>query len=251
MKIKVLIKTVLLVLISSNITPLKANETKVTEVVVISAMHGMHKGHPSYDYETLYSLVKSYNPDFVGVEIRNEDIGLDADYLNSNYPNEMVVLANQYEKNVFGFDWLGSEIQGKPIPAQYWKNLEVKKIEKQLSNDEAFLKSKPKRLNAISKEMGTILKYATPSSLNDGQLGQLRREKVKLWQQWTKGTIYQKIFEFNNLRDKRIGENITSIISKNRGSRIVFVMGAAHRTYAVENIKKNFKDKVVFLPIKM
>lgn len=248
---KLIIKMVVLVYMFFNISSIKANETKPTEVVIIAAMHGFHQDHPSYDYNTLYALVSSYKPDYVGVEIRDYDLGASSSYLQSNYPKEMIKLANLYKANVFGFDWLGDSIQGKPIPNNYWKNLKYKKLSRQISSDEPFLKKKPERLNSIEQEEYNLLDKATPLSLHDGRLGHLIRDKASLWKKWTKGSAYEEIVKFDNLRDQNIGKNINTFISENAGSRIVLVMGGAHRTYAIENIKNKFKGSVVILPVKI
>ncbi len=228
----------------------KVEAETITEIVVISAIHGYHHNHETYDYDVLYSLVKSYNPDFIGVEIRSEDVGADENYLKKNYPKEMIVLAEQYSTKVFGFDWLGSTIKNRPIPTEYWKNLEYKKLSRLMDSDVSFSNKKPDALNVIEENELELIQLATITSLHDGRLDQLQKDKRLLWQKYVESTPYEKIVEFDKARDEHIGKNITDFIAKNAGSRIVLIMGGAHRVFAIENISNKFRGSVKFLPVK-
>ena len=221
----------------------------LTEIVVISSMHGAHKDHPSYSYDTLYSLIGFYEPDFVGVEIRPEDIGAADDYLERNYPKEMIALTKEYQGKVFGFDWLGESISGLPISDAYWKNLEVKQLGNLLLSDQELLSKKPVEIEALEEKQKQLLLTATPESLNEGRYGQLCRQIDSLEQGWLNGTPFQKIIDFDRMRDDRIGENISAFIDSHRGQTIVIVLGADHRTYALETIKKAFKEGVKVLSV--
>jgi hypothetical protein len=227
----------------------KTYATEKTEVVFISALHGAHKNHPSYDYDTLYKLVDAYNPDFVGVEIRPEDINAETSYLQSNYPHEMIELNQQYKHKVFGFDWLGDTIEGVEIPGDYWKNLQVKKLMNAMGNDDAFLAREPKELDELKTMQAKIVEQATPYSLNNGDYGKLCRQIDKLEEVWFSGTPYTEIISFNQKRDEKIASNIVTFIKQHRGSRIVLVMGADHRTFAVENIQKQLAENIIILPV--
>lgn len=221
----------------------------VTEVVLISSMHGAHENHRTYSYDTLYSLIRYYTPDFVGVEIRPEDLEAADDYLGRNYPKEMIALLKEYKSNAFGFDWLGESIVGLPIPDDYWKNLEVKKLAKLMMDDEELLSRKPVGINVLKDKQNQILLTATPASLNDGRYGQLCREIDTLEELWLEGTGFEKIIAFDRMRDARIGNNITGFIADNPGLRIVIVLGADHRTFALEAIENKFKQQVRILPV--
>lgn len=225
------------------------SEGLITEVVVISSLHAAHKGHPFYDYETLYALIESYNPDYVGVEIRPEDMHSDQAYLSKNYPKEMVKIAQGYKEKSFGFDWLGEEIEGVPIPENYWKNMKYKKLLNDMDRDEQFLTRMPEEIAKLQAQQSDLISKATPSLLNNGRYGDLARKIDQLQIKWYRGTQYEYLAWFNAQRDKHIGQNINSFIEQHSKKRIVLVMGADHRTYAVENIEKRFKTEVRFLPV--
>ncbi len=139
------------------ITAAQGAEPAQTEVIVISALHGAHKNHASYDYDTLFSLVEFLNADFIGVELRPEDIGREREYLSSKYPYEMIELATRYPETVFGVDWLGSSIEGGPIPEEYFANLEVLKLSAVLNDDQAQNASKPAEIAVLQEQQSQLV----------------------------------------------------------------------------------------------
>ncbi len=227
----------------------KSSAIEQTEVVVIASMHSAHKNHVGYNYETLFSLIMSYKPDFVGVEIRPEDINADVEYLKSSYPFEMIELSRRYQGKVFGFDWLGHEIENQRIPSDYFKNFRVLNLSRQLNADAEVLERKPTELDKLHKIQEQIIQSATPASLNDGKYDQVCREIDALEEQWLKNTPYAEIQRFHQTRDAEFGKNIIAFIEKNKGSRIVLVLGADHRTFAIENITNHFNEGVLIIPV--
>lgn len=236
---------IIILLLSSN----SIQATEKTEVVVISALHGMHNNHPHYNYEDLYALVESYNPDYVGVEIRAEDIHKDQSYLLKNYPKEMVELQQRYQSRVFGFDWLGDSIQGRPIPENYWKDLVVLKLQRALTNDKTIMDRKPDAIETYQLRQQEMIEQGSIESIHNGEYGALCRLIDELEADWLRGTPYQEIIEFNVKRDQEIGNNIISFLRKHEGSRVVLVMGADHRTFAHEKIIMDMKDRVEILAV--
>ena len=228
---------------------LNCKASKVTELVIISAMHGAHKNHPTYNYNVLYNLVDSFEPDYVGVEIRQEDITGNNNYLQKNYPKEMVELVKRHNAHVFGFDWLGESIEGIKIPENYWLNMKVKKLGKEMNRDSDFLNKKPIELKKQRELQTKIIEQATPYSINNGGYGEICRVIDDFYDLWFKDSKYIGIIQFDKQRDKEIGLNIIKFIEQHRGKRIVMVMGADHRTFAVENINKHFKGNVKILSI--
>ena len=63
------------------------------------------------------------------------------------------------------------------------------------------------------------------------------------------GSKYEEIIAFNRVRDEEIAGNITRFIERHKGSRIVLVMGADHRTFAVEAIRQRFGESVRLVDI--
>jgi hypothetical protein len=234
----------LLAIVSVSVTAVKGSQTDPTELLVVSSLHSAHKGHETFDYDDLYSLVRTFDPDFVGVEIRPEDIGMGRDYLSSNYPREMVELAQQYQGHAFGFDWLGHEIAGMPIPESYFRELRVIKLTADLASDEAMMKKKPAQISRLEKEQGEIVAAATAASLADGRYAALCRQIDELEQNWLAGSQYEEIVAFNRQRDEEIARNLIRFVGNHPGSRIVAVMGADHRTFAVEAVLGHYAEAI-------
>ena len=169
-----------------------------TELLVVSSLHGAHEGHASFDYDDLFTLVRDFDPDHVGVEIRPEDIGKSRDDLAWMYPREMIELAHRYPERVFGFDWLGDEIAGKPVPRSYFKEMRVKKLSAALADDEAMQSRKPRQIARLEQEQAQIIAAATASSLADGRYGALCRRIDALERSWLTGSQYEEIVAFSH-----------------------------------------------------
>lgn len=217
------------------------------QVLVISALHGMHREHDFYSYDDLYAAVEEFAPDYVGVEIRPEDIGQAEAYLNRNYPSEMVTLAQQYADRVFGFDWLGEEIVGKPIPENYWQTLDVKIAERQLDSDAEMLAQQPSELATLQQQQLELIQVADINDMMDGTYGKLCREIDALQFQWLAQTPYEPILRFNERRDEKIGDAIIKELKAHGPGRVALIMGADHRTFAVERLKAEFGDAITIV----
>lgn len=50
-------------------------------------------------------------------------------------------------------------------------------------------------------------------------------------------------------RDRHIDNNIINIIKGNIGKRILLLMGADHRIFAINSIKENINEDVIFITI--
>jgi hypothetical protein len=237
------------VLLTVSATAANGSEAGKTKLLFVSSLHSAHEHHAAFDYDELYSLVQGFEPDFVGVEIRPEDIGMSRAYLSSNYPREMVELAHRYQERAFGFDWLGHEIAGVPIPETYFKDLPTTKLSAELDNDEVMMASKPEQIARFEAEQWKIIAGATPASLTDGHYGALCRQIDELEQNWLSGSKYEEILAFDRLREAEIARNLIRFIERHPGKRIIAVMGADHRTFAVEAVVQHFARDVEMLDI--
>ena len=110
-------------------------------IKVVGTLHSFHRDSSSCAYEHVYGHIASFKPDYIGVEIRPEDMGRGDDYLRRFYPEEMIALKNRKVPcmDVFGFDWLGKSIENLEIPADYFKTLPVKRLENEIETDPSVL----------------------------------------------------------------------------------------------------------------
>lgn len=217
------------------------------EVAVISAMHGFHRDHPGYDYEALYALVATYEPDLVGVEIRAEDMDQPEDYLARNYPSEMIELAGAYGENAFGFDWLGPELEGRAVPENWWSEQSaLKALERAYSSDADFADPEGDALDARQVD---ILRAATAESLHDGRYDAVTREKYARLRERLAGTQYEALAEFYAERDRRIAEAVLDTALAHPGQTVVVVTGADHRAALIDRLSAEPRIRLLPVPL--
>lgn len=226
---------------------LSAQAAPRTEVMVVATMHRLHAKSTTYSYDTLYALLRATKPDYIGVEIRSEDISRSDAYLAKNYPPEMIEAAKQWGSRAFGFDWLGDDVAGAPVPEDWWaKRSPVKQLERDMDKDPAFQSA---ALDAIQAQEMAILKDATPASLNDGRYDRLNDSYYAAFRKLVHGSKYQALAEFYAARDRHIGLNIVTTVRSHPGARIVLLTGADHRSVVLRYLRDAFGPELVILPV--
>lgn len=215
--------------------------------MVVGTMHGYHRMLKTYSFDTLYALVRAAKPDYVGVEIRPEDIGQDSAYLSQNYPQEMIHEAQAWGTHAFGFDWLGDELAGKFVPADWWsKTSWVKPLEQEMEADPTMQSPLLRKIGDVQRD---VIKIATPAimsgALYDDAVDLMHMQRSSL----TKGTRYQRVTDFYDERDRHIGSNVVAFIQKHPGKRIVVLTGADHHGTLVRFIQEKLKSDIILLPV--
>lgn len=231
------------VIILSLFSLLVWSQNNKTEVILCSTIHKAHTKNPNYSYNDLFSYIKRYNPDVIGVEIRENDIDSSTTYLKDLYPFEMYEAIHRFKtKKVVGFDWLGDELEGKAVPKNYWSEISsIKKIQKKLNSD-SIANKKLEPLNFISKKKNDLVLTATRKELNNGNYDALNEIYYQQMEYFLKDTDYNELALFYKNRDKKIASNIIRIITENPGKKIILLMGADHRSYSLNQIKSHFGD---------
>ncbi|HEY0046835.1 MAG TPA: hypothetical protein VGB44_09025 [Flavobacterium sp.] len=187
-------KTILIILTSSFILTscgLKGINREEDLVYFIPTLHNIHEVNINYNYDSLRAYVKRVNPSVIAVEIRPEDISADTLYLKNNYPLEMRQMRYWFpETTVVGFDWLGEEIAGKPIPDNYWKNISpIKKLQRELSQDSIFLKT-IKSCYHRKGEREAILRTSTLKTLVNSVDAEIVTQEYNCFEEKANGTKY-------------------------------------------------------------
>lgn len=217
-------------------------QQKQSEVLIISTIHGAHKINPNYSYDALFSFIEKFNPDIVGVEIRNEDIDSSLSYLKINYPYEMYAPISKYaDKKIVGFDWLGEDIIGKPIPENYWKEQSIIKQLQLKLNKDSILKNKLSVTDIIQEEKKKLVLNSTLTELNDGRYDIINALYYSQLELLLKDTEYKAITDFYKKRDQMIANRIIEIVKKNRGKKMIFLIGADHRDFTIKRVKEELK----------
>lgn len=213
-----------------------------TEVVICSSIHGLHKENSNYTYEDLYDFVDTYDPDLIGVEIREQDIDSTRNYLKKFYPLEMYEIISKYNsKTILGVDWLGSSIEKKTIPDNYFETLDIIKLQK-LSNKDSLFQISLEELEKLSNLKNEIASSSSIYELNSGRYDSLNTIYYHKLESLYKDTPYHKVADFYRDRDIYITNRIIEIISNNRNKKMIFIVGADHRSRAIEAFKNKFSN---------
>jgi len=223
-------------------------QAQTTEVIICSTIHGAHKINPNYSYDSLFAFIENYNPDIIGTEIRTEDIDSSLTYLKRNYPFEMYACINKYPgKEVIGFDWLGSDIEGRAIPTNYWQEIStLKKTEKKLNQDSIILK-KLAILDVIAEEKNNMVLSASLTELNDGRYDIINFIYYEQLAELLENTKYVGVSDFYQKRDENIALNIIEIIKSHHGKKMIFLVGADHRDYTLKKVQQELGNQIVLI----
>ncbi|WP_299703445.1 hypothetical protein [uncultured Pontibacter sp.] len=229
--------------------------TAPTQVMLLATLHGLHKSNPNYTYDKVYELIRRYNPDVIGVEIRPEDIGKDTTYLKQMYPLEMRQITVLFPKEkVYGVDWYGEEAAGQLLPADAFKGgnkqlTEIKQLERGLNTD-TTLSSRMKLIAVFPQKMVELASTSTPAQFNNSGhydlVVELFYNQMDIMLQ---GTPYEAYAQFNRRRDEHIGRNIVSLIKENPGKKLIFVLGANHRFAADKTIREQLGEQVQLVEV--
>ena len=224
-----------------------------TSVLVIPSIHKRLDGNPRYSYADLYSLVAAFHPNLVGVEIRQEDLARPEAYLHHNYPEEMVALAQAYKDRVFGFDWLGTDVEGRAVPTDWWtKQSPIKQLERSCGSPQLGMSPEQLELNArldsISQQQEQFVETATAASLADGRYDRVTAEYYKIAAELTRGTRCEQLTDWYAKRDHEISANIVKEVLRNPGRRIAVVTGCDHHGPLIAALS-GLGSKVVLVPV--
>jgi hypothetical protein len=222
-------------------------------VLVIPSTHKRLAGSPYYNYADLYALVAAFQPDRVGVEIRQQDLARSDTYLRHNYPEEMVALAGTYKARVFGFDWLGEALEGRAIPDDWWtKQSPIKRLER-ICNA-APPKVSPRlaqldaRLDELSRQQDEIVSTATAASLVDGRYDRVTVDYYRAVAELTRGTPCAALSKWWAERDQKISANIVGEVLREPGRRIAVVTGCDHHGPIIAALNR-LGSSVVMSPV--
>jgi hypothetical protein len=227
--------------------PLVAAPAPKSRITIVASLHGLHAKSAGYSYSRLYLLVKCLKPDYVGVEIRQEDLSRSRSYLEANYPREMMALADEWSSQVFGFDWLGDDVANAPIPPDGWsKRSPIKKLERALDGDARY---KDPELASITAREKTILNNATPGKINSSLYDDLNDSYYARFAYLLAGSPYEEVPEFYARRDYRLALDVASFLKRHEGSHVVVVTGADHRSSLERLLGKWFGGSLQIVPI--
>lgn len=209
-----------------------------TKVVLIPTIHGLHRTNHQYNFDSLKTIVKKINPDVIAVEIRSIEVGADTNYLKKNYPYEMWMMPYWFpEATIEGFDWLGDELEGKPIPERYWQEQsKIKKLEQQLDKDTVYGKKFEDCLGYTKERLEILSKSSLKQILSSNDAFFVMKYYNCMKQQLS-GSIYEQLPNFYNQRNNEMKSRLESLIQKHQDKKIVVLTGDDHYPYLLEYLK--------------
>lgn len=225
--------------------------SNTTKVLVLATLHHYHKTNPNYSYEDLFTLIEELNPHAIGVEIRPEDVDQPKEYLEKIYPFEMIEAVSRFsaKMDLYGFDWLDSALEGKPVPENFFKEFPVLQAQKQFYNDPLYIKERALLKICQDQQSAIIQSHPTPAGLNNGRYDIVSKIYYQYMDVLLKDTHYEMMSKHQKERDRHIDDNIVEIVRKNEGRTLIFIMGADHRVFAVEAIRNAFGSKVEWIAL--
>lgn len=208
-------------------------------VYLIPVLHGLHQTNPEYTYDSVQAIVARLKPDVIAVEIRAEDLASDTAYLKQNYPLEMWMMRYWFPSvTIAGFDWLGTELEGKAIPDRYWKDhSRIKALQALLKTDTVY----SRRLQACqlyTDQRLDILERRSLKGILQSNNTILVKEYYNCLDQHLKGSEYEELTRFYHTRNARIQRNVAALAEAHKGKTIVVLTGDDHYPYLREYLQK-------------
>jgi len=210
-----------------------------TKVYLIPTLHGLHKTNEKYNYDSLRSIIGRSHPDVIAVEIRAEDVKEDTAYIKKNYPYEMWMMRYWFPSTMIeGFDWLGTELEGKHMPDNYWRNQSrIKALERLLDMDTVY-SNRLKRCRIYTDDRLAILKTQPLAGIlksSDAILTKLYYDCMNLQ---LRGSNYEELTDFYTTRNKMMQERLQGLTEQHQGKTIVILTGDDHYPYLLESLRK-------------
>ena len=213
--------------------------TAQTKVYLVPVLHGMHKTNTFYTYDSVKAIVERTGADVIAVEIRPEDLAQDSHYLKKNYPYEMWMTPHWFaQKTVAGFDWLGEDIEGMPIPQNYWQQGSQAKRLQSLLNKDSVYTARLKSCRLYTDERMKILSALSLKEILASNDAILTKEYYNCLEQHLRGSDYEYLTQFYTQRNQKMMKNLDALFEKHGGKTMAILTGADHYPYLLDHLKK-------------
>lgn len=199
-------------------------------VLLLPTMHKLHTVNIRYNYDSLRAAIAAFKPTTIAVEIRNEDLSRDTAYLKRNYPYEMWMIPYWFPGvSVVGFDWLGTDIENKQIPDDYWRTqAEIKNWERALDADTLWsVKIAP--CDSFTQQRMRLLKTSTLNELLRSTDAKLTMDYYHCLDERLAGSIHHRVIDFYNARNTKMISKLKEISSHTgKNERLLILTGDDH-----------------------
>lgn len=209
-----------------------------TKISLIPTIHSLHKNNSLYNYDSVRAIVSRLKPDVIVVELRAMDISSDTNYLKKNYPYEMWMMRYWFpKKTIEGYDWLGEDLEGKPIPEKYWQEQStIKKLERQLEQDSIYSKRFDACRHYAGQRLPLLKNKSLPEILKSSD-SELIRNYYDCMKEQLNRSLYKELPDFYSERNRQMESGLSTIIKKHRGKTIVVLTGDDHYPCLLDYLK--------------
>lgn len=203
-----------------------------TKVYLIPTLHGLHQTNQQYTYDSLQAIIGRLHPDVLAVELRKEDVAADTAYLKQNYPYEMWMARYWFPTaQVEGFDWLGADLEGGPIPARYWQDRSrIKALQTLLETDSVYT-ARLAACDVYTQQRLAILETQSLKGILQSGDALLTRAFYDCLTQHLRGSDYGELTQFYDTRNRRMQQHLAGLLEQHRGKTIVILTGDDHYPY--------------------
>ena len=247
MKIKIAIPFLLFIVTTGAILA-----QKKTKLLILPTIHTGHAKNVRYSFNHVARIIENFEPDIIAIEIRPEDMDQDTAYLKKFYQPEMIMALMGYPGvQKVGIDFMGSEMEGKNLPANFSRDTvgemgRFRIMNQKLMKDTAIVKARiAKGMVQLKSKQGEMMSKLSANELLDGSYDLVTDEYTKAQTTVLANTAYQYYDAFSIKRDQKIANNIKDIALKNPGKRIIVLSGANHHNRAVNTLRAEKSVKLI------
>jgi hypothetical protein len=133
---------------------------------------------------------------------------------------------------------LGKELEGRPVPPNYWQDSSKrKKVEAELER-EVEMKCRMKKAKKLQRLNEELILKTTLKELNTGMYDRGSERYYEELETAFAGTNYAFLTNFCEDRNQHIVANIKEITRLNPGKKILIITGADHRSFIIQSISE-------------
>ena len=220
------------------------------EVLVLPTIHGAHEMNPHYSYDDLMQLVRTYDPDVIGVEIRPEDFHLPSDSLDLFYPLEMIMVRDSFPGKVYGIDYYSEGTKDLVVSREMFQDTtselyHLKRLSQDMTLDSVLVsRFEEAGIPEIHEEQRRMAQNYSAEEFLNGKYDSITGIQYRLEDSLFKNSKYEVYAIFNNMRDLQITKNALKLVEEHPQKRVLILVGANHRNRLVDSLE-NQKIKLV------
>jgi len=195
------------------------SETAQTKVTIIGSLHKYHKGLSHYSFDDLKSLIKSKKPDVICIEVKPENYkGIATSSAPYEYREVMMPFLLSTKAKIVPIDWVNAD----------WNKL---------MEEQKMLSESPKTaelFNAIVNPLELLVKHASDKPIAMLDYTFYNSDFIDELIEAQYGVLLNafpenKISQITEKRNENIGDLLIKAVRRNKGERILVLIGMEHK----------------------